>query len=152
MTPGTLFSFVTATLMLYGPVRKLARIANLAQQTMPAAERIFEILALQPAVADAKDALTLTDFHEAIEFDHVWFRYEKYREEFALDEVVVAIDDTPIGTFVEIEGGDRGITEMAEALGRKPSDYLLDSYRSLFCEHCRQRGLPITDMVFDEDV
>ena len=54
MTPGTLFSFVTATLMLYGPVRKLARIANLAQQTTPAAERIFEILALQPAVADAR--------------------------------------------------------------------------------------------------
>src|SRR5262249_3593756 len=26
MTPGTLFSFVTATLMLYGPVRKLSRI------------------------------------------------------------------------------------------------------------------------------
>ena len=83
---------------------------------------------------------------------HPWFRYQKYREEFALDEVVVAIDDTPIGTFVEIEGGDRGITEMAEALGRKPVDYLLDSYRSLFCEHCRQRGLPVTDMVFDEDV
>ena len=53
MTPGTLFSFVTATLMLYGPVRKLSRIANLAQQTTPSAERIFEILALQPAVADA---------------------------------------------------------------------------------------------------
>src|SRR3989441_1042354 len=29
MTPGTLFSLVTATLMLYGPVRKLSRIANL---------------------------------------------------------------------------------------------------------------------------
>ena len=80
-----------------------------------------------------------------------WFRYQKYREEFALDEVIVAIDETPLGTFVEIEGGDRGITEMAEALGRGPADYLLDSYRSLFCQHCRQLGLPITDMLFDED-
>jgi subfamily B ATP-binding cassette protein MsbA len=71
MTPGTLFSFVTATLMLYGPVRKLSRIANLAQQTSPSAERIFEILALQPAVADAPDAVTLDDFRQAIEFDHV---------------------------------------------------------------------------------
>ena len=79
-----------------------------------------------------------------------WFRYQKYREEFVLDDVIVAIDETPLGTFVEIEGGDRGITEMAEALGRSPSDYLLDSYRSLFCEHCRQRGVPITDMLFDE--
>src|SRR5215471_10199498 len=60
-----------------------------------------------------------------------WFRYEKYREEFALDEVIIAIDETPVGTFVEIEGGQRGITEVAVALGRGPSDYLLDSYRRL---------------------
>ncbi len=79
-----------------------------------------------------------------------WFRYQKYREEFALDEVIVAVDETPLGTFVEIEGGDRGIAETAVALGRGPSDYLLDSYRSLFCEHCRQRGVPVTDMLFDE--
>jgi adenylate cyclase, class 2 len=78
------------------------------------------------------------------------FRYQKYREEFALDEVIVAVDETPLGTFVEIEGGDRGIAETAVALGRGPSDYLLDSYRSLFCEHCRQRGIPVTDMLFDE--
>ena len=79
----------------------------------------------------------------------VWFRYEKYREEFALDDVIVAIDETPVGTFVEIEGGDRGITVMAEALGRGPGDYLLDSYRRLFIRHCEQRGVPVTDMLFD---
>lgn len=79
----------------------------------------------------------------------VWFRYEKYREEFVLDDVIVAIDETPVGTFVEIEGGDRGITVMAEALGRGPGDYLLDSYRRLFIQHCEQRGVPVTDMLFD---
>ena len=79
----------------------------------------------------------------------VWFRYQKFREEFVLDDVIVAVDETPVGTFVEIEGGDRGIAGMAVALGRNPSDYLLDSYRELFCQHCRQRGLPITDMLFD---
>ena len=80
---------------------------------------------------------------------HVWFRYEKYREEYALEDVVVAIDETPVGTFVEIEGGDRGIAAMAEALGRGPADYLLDSYRRLFVRHCEQRGLPVTDMLFE---
>jgi adenylate cyclase class 2 len=81
----------------------------------------------------------------------VWFRYQKYREEFALEDVIVAVDETPVGTFVEIEGGDRGITEMADALGRTPRDYLLDSYRGLFVRHCEQRGVPVTDMLFDDD-
>ena len=82
---------------------------------------------------------------------HVWFRYQKFREEFALDDVIVAVDETPVGTFVEIEGGDRGIAEMAAALGRGPADYLLDSYRGLFTEHCRRLGQPATDMLFDAE-
>ena len=79
----------------------------------------------------------------------VWFRYQKYREEFALDDVIVAIDETPVGVFVELEGSDRGITAMAEALGRSPSDYLLDSYRSLFVRHCEREGVAPTDMLFE---
>ena len=82
---------------------------------------------------------------------HVWFRYEKYREEFVIDDVIVAVDETPVGTFVEIEGGDRGIAEMALALGRSPADYLFDSYRGLFVEHCRRRGHPVTEMLFDSE-
>jgi adenylate cyclase class 2 len=82
---------------------------------------------------------------------HVWFRYQKYREEFALDDVIIAIDETPVGTFVEIEGGHRGIADMAESLGRGPTDYLLDSYRGLFVLHCEQNGVPVTDMLFDDD-
>jgi adenylate cyclase class 2 len=81
---------------------------------------------------------------------HVWFRYQKYREEFALDDVIVAVDETPVGVFVEIEGGEGGIAEMAQALGRGPADYLLDSYRGLFVRHCEQRGVPPTDMLFDD--
>jgi len=82
---------------------------------------------------------------------HVWFRYQKYREEFAIDDCIVAVDETPVGVFVEIEGGDRGIAQMAQALGRGPADYLLESYRGLFVQHCEQRGVPATDMIFDAD-
>ncbi len=94
------------------------------------------------------DGVLLLAMLEALGFQ-VWFRYQKYREEFAIDDVIVAVDETPVGAFVEIEGGDRGIAEMAVALGRGPSDYVLDSYRGLFIEHRRRMGLPITDMLFD---
>ena len=80
---------------------------------------------------------------------HVWFRYEKFREEFAHEDVIVAVDETPVGVFVEIEGGEDGIGQMAAALGRTPGDYLLDSYRGLFLTHRDRLGLTGADMVFD---
>ncbi len=80
-----------------------------------------------------------------------WFRYQKYREEFAAEDVTIALDETPIGTFVEIEGGEDGILVMAHALGRSPSDFIVDSYLSLFLKRRAQSGLAGTDMVFDEE-
>jgi len=80
---------------------------------------------------------------------HVWFRYEKYREEFSHEDVIVAIDETPVGIFVEIEGSEQGIADMTLALGRTSDDYIVDSYRSLFLQHREQNGLSGSDMVFD---
>jgi adenylate cyclase class 2 len=81
---------------------------------------------------------------------HIWFRYEKYREEFSHEDVIVAIDETPVGVFVEIEGSEPGIESMAAALGRSREDHILDSYRSLFLRHKDALGLTSSDMVFDE--
>jgi adenylate cyclase, class 2 len=80
---------------------------------------------------------------------HVWFRYEKYREEFSHEDVIVAIDETPVGVFVEIEGSEQGIADMTAALGRAPADYILDSYRALFLHHRDKLGLHGSNMVFD---
>ncbi len=96
----------------------------------------------------AADGDVLLQIFEALGF-HVWFRYQKYREEFTLDDLIVAVDETPVGVFVEIEGGDRGIIDMAEALGRDSSDFLVDSYRRLYVLDCAARGVPPTDMLFD---
>jgi adenylate cyclase class 2 len=82
---------------------------------------------------------------------HVWFRYEKYREEFSHEDVIVAIDETPVGVFVEIEGCEQGIENAAAALGRSRADYIVDSYRSLFLQLRDSCGLTTSDMVFDTD-
>jgi adenylate cyclase class 2 len=79
---------------------------------------------------------------------HVWFRYEKYREEFTADDAVIAVDETPVGVFVEIEGGEDAIHQIAQDLGKGPADYITDSYRFLFLQHRDANGLGGHDMVF----
>ena len=61
-----------------------------------------------------------------------WFRYQKYREEFSAPGITIAVDETPVGTFVELEGSEDGILAAAAALGRVPADFIVDSYRTLF--------------------
>jgi adenylate cyclase class 2 len=80
----------------------------------------------------------------------VWFRYEKYREEFGARDAIIALDETPIGTFVEIEGSQQAIETIAVDLGRAPADYIVDSYRGLYVRHCAATGRPVGDMVFEE--
>jgi adenylate cyclase, class 2 len=77
-----------------------------------------------------------------------WFRYQKYREEYSLQDVIVAIDETPMGAYVELEGSEAGIAEAAARLGRTPADYLLHSYHTLF-ELRRQAGGGVSDMLFE---
>ena len=60
------------------------------------------------------------------------FRYEKYREEYTAAGVVVAVDETPIGTFVELEGEPTAIHALAARLGLGPADFVTASYRALF--------------------
>ena len=111
---------------------------------------------VQPSVMKLRDELEtvvgdgglLLRIFEELGF-HVWFRYEKYREEFSHEDVTIAIDETPVGCFVEIEGSEPGIMAAAEALGRGPDDYILDSYRGLYLQYRDARGLTGTDMVFD---
>src|SRR5687768_11435736 len=80
---------------------------------------------------------------------HVWFRYQKYREEFSHEDVIVAVDETPVGVYVEIEGSEKGIADMAAALGRTPADYIVDSYHALFRQRREALGLDGSHMVFD---
>jgi adenylate cyclase class 2 len=101
---------------------------------------------LETAVVDGLVALRIV---ESLGY-RVWFRYQKHREEFTWGgDVVIAVDETPVGTFVEIEGREDRIAETAAALGRGPSDYILDSYRGLYISHCKARGIQPAHMTFD---
>ena len=79
----------------------------------------------------------------------MWFRYEKYREEFSHEDVIVAIDETPVGVFVEIEGSEHGIADDGD--GARPHACRLHRrFVSLAVPSTpRAIGLNGSDMVFD---
>ncbi|MBF0188889.1 MAG: lipid A export permease/ATP-binding protein MsbA [Magnetococcales bacterium] len=74
-TTGTFFSFITALLMAYAPIKRLTGLNNLLQNSLAAAQRIFELLDRKPAIANTSRALPLLPLHNAIRFENVRFRY-----------------------------------------------------------------------------
>jgi len=84
-----------------------------------------------------------------------WFRYEKYRTTFRMPDseawakgLLIELDETPIGTFVELEGPAAAIDRMAAKLGYSKRDYVLQNYLRLYMEDCRRRGEEPRHMVF----
>ena len=60
------------------------------------------------------------------------FRYQKFREVWEWKDAEIDVDETPLGTFLEIEGPTETIQEAARVLGVGPEDYVLESYPALF--------------------
>jgi adenylate cyclase, class 2 len=85
-----------------------------------------------------------------------WFSYEKYRTTWKLGaatrwakDLLIELDETPAGTFVELEGPPEAIDKAAEALGYSRKDYLLKNYLELYAEDCRRRSVPPGNMLFE---
>jgi adenylate cyclase class 2 len=96
-------------------------------ENLRAMERVFQELELKPV-----------------------FRYEKYRTEYTSGKSrgVVTLDETPIGTFLEIEGPARWIDRTAKQLGFSPTDYIILSYGALYVQYCNAYGIQPSNMVF----
>jgi adenylate cyclase class 2 len=109
--------------------------------------QVSAVKAREEIETEVADAATLFRLLEQLGFEP-WFRSEKYRTEFSFDDATIAIDETPIGTFVEIEGQESTIATMTRALGRSPEDYVLQSYYALYRDDCERRGAAVTGMLF----
>jgi subfamily B ATP-binding cassette protein MsbA len=77
MTPGTFFSFMTALLMLYAPIRNLNKVNLEVQEGLAAAARVFELLDTVTEVREEKDALSLPPISKGLEFKGVTFKYDE---------------------------------------------------------------------------
>ena len=74
-TPGALFSFITALLLAYQPLKSLANLNASLQEGLAAAQRIFEVLDVEPTIRDMAGARPLHIAGGEIRFDKVRFGY-----------------------------------------------------------------------------
>ena len=69
---------------------------------------------------------------------HICFEYSKVREVYTLsvdqDQVEICLDETPVGTFVEIEGPESTIEALASQLGWTPDLFIRRNYVEMYLE------------------
>ena len=98
-TPGALFSFITALLLAYQPLKNLANLNASLQEGLAAAERVFEVVDIEPAIQDRPGAKPLRITGGEIRFDSISFGYASGAV--ALDDVSLTV---PAGRTVALVG------------------------------------------------
>ncbi|MBB4276716.1 ABC transporter ATP-binding protein [Rhizobium mongolense] len=73
--PGAFFSFVTALLLLYDPLRRLAKLQVQMERAAVHARMIYDLLDMEPRQRDLPDAKPLRPTEARIEFRDVSFAY-----------------------------------------------------------------------------
>jgi len=83
------------------------------------------------------------------------FIYEKYRTLYSAGHradshelAQVAYDETPIGNYLELEGPEKWIDEVATRLGYSPQDYITSTYLALYLQKCWEEDKKPANMVF----
>jgi subfamily B ATP-binding cassette protein MsbA len=79
-TPGVFFSFLTAIIMIYNPIKGVSNINSAVQQGLAAARRIFDLLDIKSTIQDKPGAIALPPFQKSIEFNNVSFSYDEKTE------------------------------------------------------------------------
>ncbi len=77
LSPAELISFFAGLAMIADPVSKLGTINTTIQNALASAERIFEVIDIQPSIKEKENALELGTIKGEIEFRDVSFRYDK---------------------------------------------------------------------------
>jgi subfamily B ATP-binding cassette protein MsbA len=98
-TPGAFFSFITALLLAYQPVKSLATLNASLQEGLAAAQRIFEVLDIEPLIRDRPGALPLRVAGGEVRFQSVHFSYQPGTV--ALDGISLTV---PAGSTVALVG------------------------------------------------
>ena len=98
VTVTQLTALLAPALMAYRPIKDISKVFGSLQQSMAAAERVFEMLDTDMTLPEKPDAYELRGLEEGISLRHVFFRYD---DKLVLDDVTF---DIPKGHIVAVVG------------------------------------------------
>tara|TARA_Y100000590_G_scaffold402503_1_gene488309 strand:+ start:2572 stop:4317 length:1746 start_codon:yes stop_codon:yes gene_type:complete len=100
------FSFLTAMMLAYQPIRSLATINMLFNQGAVGAGRVFDLLDAEPGIKEIKSAPNLNINKGSIEFQNVSFAYPNTQEQ-AIKNINISIDGGSIVALVGHSGAGK---------------------------------------------
>ncbi len=77
MTLGTLIAFIQYAQLFFRPIQDLSDKYNIFQTAMAASERVLELMDTPAEILNPENPVVTEDVKGAIDFDHIWFRYNK---------------------------------------------------------------------------
>jgi adenylate cyclase class 2 len=122
----------TGSVLGRGSLLRIRRVGEKGVLTFKGPRQVVEGIKTREEIeVTLPDPTTLERLFAALGYKPI-FRYQKYREVFRWRDVEIVLDETPIGTYLEIEGEIKSIHAAAQAMGYKAEDYISESYASLF--------------------
>lgn len=111
-TPGTFFSFMTAVMLLYAPVKKLSKLNNTIQQGLAASDRVFDILEARSDILDPASPQPVQPGSHRVTFDQVFFSYggvddENHEQENVLKNINLDVMPGEVIALVGMSGGGK---------------------------------------------
>ena len=104
ITAGTFFSFMTAVLMFYAPVKKLSKLNITIQQGLAGADRVFDILEIKSDIQESADPVVLKRGHHRVTLRDLYFKYD---DVMVLKNINIDVRAGEIIALVGMSGGGK---------------------------------------------
>ncbi len=104
-TPGAFFSFFTAMMMAYRPLKSVSGMNSGIQLGLAASTRYYKAIDEMPKIADKENALELKNVKGDIDFENVTFKYNA--DKTALNNVNINIKSGQVAALVGHSGGGK---------------------------------------------
>jgi len=106
LTAPEFFSFITAMVMLFSPIKKLLGTYNVVQSSIGAAERVFEIIDEKPEIVDPPKPQELVRATGNVTLKDVWYRYSE-EDEWVLQNINLEARRGEVVALVGTSGGGK---------------------------------------------